>query len=154
MSDFVFNAAKGKVAHYADLAATTGIDDSLIVVPLEAASLEVDATLMEKLTLKAILDGTTSEQVAMGRKPLTGVTVTISNVSDSVTVDCDDFSFTAAGGAPISAFIVCYVPETDVSPDQDIIPLTKHDFSAVPNGGDIPVQVSPTGLFVARSPSS
>lgn len=153
MSDFVFNAAKGKVAHYASLAATTA-DDSLIVVPLEAASLEVDATLMEKLTLKAILDATTNEQTAMGRKTLTGVTVTVSNVSDSVTVDCDDFSFTAATGSPISAFIVCYVPETGVSPDQEVIPLTKHDFSAVPNGGDIPVQVSPTGLFVARSPSA
>ncbi len=153
MSDFVFNVAKGKVAHYASLAASTA-DDALIVVPLEAATLEADGPLMERLSLQALIDGPSTPQTAMGRKTLTGVTVTINTTTDSVTVDCDDFTYTAATGAPVSAFVVCYVPEVGVSPDHQIIPLTKHDFSAVPNGGDIPIQVSPTGLFVAKSPAS
>ena len=152
MSDFIFNVAKGKVAHYASLAASPA-DDALVIVPLEAATLEADSTLMERLTLKAITDAVSNEQTAMGRKTLTGVTVTINNTTDSVMVDCDDFTYTAASGAPVSAFLVCYVPEVGVSPDHEIVPLTKHDFSAVPNGGDIPIQVSPSGLFVARSPA-
>lgn len=153
MSDFVFNTAKGKVAHYADLAASTA-NDGLVAIPLEAASIEADGALMERTTLQSIIDGPSTIQSAMGRKTLTGVTVTINSTADSVTVDCDDFSFTAASGAPIAGFIVCYVPDVGVSPDHEIVPLTKHDFSAVPNGGDIPIQVSPTGLFVAKSPTS
>lgn len=152
MSDFVFNAAKGKVAHYASLATSTA-NDGLIVVPLEASTLEVDSALMERVSLQDIIDGPSTVQSAMGRKDLTGVTVTINTTADSVTVDADDFTFTAATGAAISAFVVCYVPDIGVSPDHEVVPLTKHDFSAVPNGGDIPIQISPTGLFVAKSPA-
>ena len=147
MSNFTFNSAKGKVAYYAEL---NGSNDGLIAVPLQAANLEPDAAMIERTTLADLLT-VSQEQLTLGRKTLTGVTSTVVSVSDTVVVDCDDFTYVAGTGNPVAAFVICYVPDVGASTDANIKLLTKHDFSVIPSGSDIPVQISSNGLFVAST---
>lgn len=155
MSNFIFNSAKGKVAYYADsVQQSTVPNDALVIVPFETAGMEVDATLIGKTTLQEILNGTSNEQTTMGRVTLTGVSVVTNTTTNVVTVDAEDFVYSSASGSPISAFIVFYVPDLGTSTDAEYVALTKHDFSAIPNGNHIPVQVSSTGIFSARAQSS
>lgn len=145
MSNFVFNNAKGKVAYYAGL---PGSNDALVAVPLQSVDLEPDENMIEHSNLAEVL-AVSDEQTTIGRKTLTGVTVTVDAGSDANVVDSADFTYTAASGAAVGAFVICYVPDVGVSSDSSILLLTKHDFSVIPSGADIPVQISSNGLFVA-----
>jgi hypothetical protein len=148
MSNFVFNIAKGRVVYYGTLPAAS---DALILVPLQSTGLEIDATLADYTNLSALLAGTTNEQTTMGRKTLANITVVINNTDNTVMVDCDDVTYTAATGVAVGAFVVCYVPNNGAPNDTTTIPLTKHDFSVIPSGANIPVQVSANGIFTASS---
>lgn len=146
MADLVFNVAKGRAAHYASLPAA---NDALIVVPLEAAGLEADATLADHDTLTALLVGASNEQATMGRKTLAGVTVTVDDANDRVDVDASDIVWAAAAGAEVGALVVCYDPDAGAGDDTSLIPLTKHDFSVVPSGGDVTAQLAAAGFYRA-----
>lgn len=146
MADFVFNIAKGRAAHLATLPAT---NDALVAVPIEASGLEADATLKDYTTLQALLAGASNEQTTMGRKTLTSVTVAVSNTSDWVDVDAADFTWVAATGNPLGAVVICYDPDVAVGTDNDLIPLTKHDFVVTPGGADITAQVDVGGFYRA-----
>lgn len=148
MSNFVFNVAKGKVNYYAGL---PGLNDALIAVALETTDLEADATMKDRVSLSSILT-VSNEQTTVGRTTLAGVAASQDNTADTGSSDADDFTLVGATGAPIGAFVVCYVPDDGVSTESDMIPLTKHDFSAIPTGTDIPVQISSSGFFVASEP--
>jgi hypothetical protein len=131
VANWISNIAKGRFAYYATLPAT---NDALIIVVLEAAGLEADATLKDYDTLAALLAGTTNEQTTMGRKTATGVTVTVNDATDLVDVDMDDLTWTAASGNAVGALLVCYDPDTTAGTDADLIPLSKHDFTITPDG--------------------
>lgn len=146
MANFVFNIAKGRVAHYASLPAA---NDALIVVPIEATGIEADATLADHANLAALLASTNNEQGVMGRKTATNVVVTVDNANDRVDIDMDDLAWVAATGNEIAALVLCYDPDTTAGTDADLIPLTKHDFSVIPNGGDITALVAASGFFRA-----
>ncbi|MFB7776922.1 hypothetical protein [Streptomyces bauhiniae] len=138
MANIVFNIAKGRLAAYADLPLT---NDALIMVPLAAAGLGSDATLMDCATLTAVKAAAT-EQTTLGRKTLTGVTVTVDNTNDRVNLDCADVTWTATAGAAIGAVVICYDGDTTAGTDADIIPLTKHDVSMTPDGSDFTLTIS------------
>lgn len=131
MANWISNIAKGRFAYYATLPAA---NDALIVVVLEAAGLEADATLKDYDTLAALLAGTTNEQTTMGRKTATGVTVTVNDATDLVDVDMDDLTWVTATGNAVGALLVCYDPDTTSGTDADLIPLSKHDFTITPDG--------------------
>lgn len=147
MGNFVFNVAKGKVAYYATLPAA---NDAFIAVPLQSSGLEGDTDMMDRDTLADVLSASTNEQTTLGRTTMTGVTSTVDDSGNKVVVDMNDYTYTSASGAAVGAIIICYVPDTGSSTDSQIIPLTRHDFSAIPSGSNIPVQVSSNGLFVAQ----
>lgn len=145
MADFTFNIAKGFEAWYASL---PGANDALVVVVLEAAGLEADATLKDHDNLQALLAGTSNEQTTMGRKVITTVTSTIDDTNDWRDIDITvDPVWTGALGNIVGALLVCYDPDTTSGTDAEIIPITKHDFVVTPNGGDITALV-PTGGFL------
>lgn len=150
MSNFVFNNAKGKVAYYASL---PGTSDALVLVPLQAAGIELDNAMMARTSLANLLTAS-SEQTTLGRTTLAGVTVNVNNTTNTVSVDADDLVYEDASGAAIAAFVVGYVPDTTDLDDADVILLTKHDFSVIPSGTDIPVQISSNGIFSATAASS
>ncbi|MFD8777509.1 hypothetical protein [Streptomyces sp. NPDC059916] len=137
MATIVFNAALGRLAQYADLPAAA---DSLILVPFAATGLPTDATMRDYATLAAIKAGAT-EQTTLGRKTLTGVTVTVDNTNDRVNIDCDDITWTATSGAAIGAVVICYKPDT-ASADSAIIPMTKHDVAMTPDGNNFTLTVT------------
>ena len=128
---FTFNVALGRVASLAALPAT---NDALIAVPIEATGIVADSVMRDYDTLADLLAGASNEQTTMGRKTLSGVTVTVDDTNDRVAVDCADITWTAATGNPISALVICYDPDTTGGTDTDLVPLTKHDLSMTPDG--------------------
>ncbi|MFD0074272.1 hypothetical protein ACFVIY_17745 [Streptomyces sp. NPDC127166] len=139
MANIVFNIALGRVASLAALPAT---NDALIAVPLEAAGLVSDATMRDYDDLATLLAGASNEQTSMGRKTLTGVTVTVDDTNDRVAVDCADITWTSATGNAVGAVVICYDPDTTTGTDADLIPLTKHDVTLTPDGSAFTLTVA------------
>ncbi|MGW3191598.1 hypothetical protein ACWDBT_27535 [Streptomyces ardesiacus] len=139
MANIVFNVALGRLAHYASLPAT---NDALVMVPLEATGLVDDGVMRDYDTLDAILTGASNEQATMGRKTLTGVTVTVDDANDRVNIDAADVTWAAAGGNAVGAVVICYDPDTTAGTDADLIPLTKHDVTMTPDGSDFTLTIS------------
>jgi len=139
MADFVFNIAKGKVAYYATLPAA---NDALIVIPIEASGVESDATLQDYDDVATLLAAANNEQTTMGRKTITSVTVTVDDTNNRVDVDFADTTWTAASGNAISDLLIAYDPDTTTGTDSTLIPLTWHDFSVTPSGGDVTAAVA------------
>jgi hypothetical protein len=156
MSKFTFNGAKGAVRYYAGL---PGANDALVAVAIESSGIEADATMITRSTLAAVLAASTNEQTTVGRKALTGVTITTDSTANTVTITCDAFTYALASGSAIGAILVCYVPDTTAGGlaagayDSNVVPMWKFDFSAIPSGADIPVQVSTNGLAVISDAS-
>lgn len=139
MPNITFNIALGKVKYYAELPAT---NDALIAVPIETSGIVGDATMRDYDDLGALLAGASNEQTTMGRKTLSGVTVTVDDTNDRVALDAADITWTAASGNAISAVVICYDPDTTGGTDADLIPLTKHDFAITPDGSDVTATVA------------
>jgi len=139
MSNLTFNVALGRVAFYASLPATA---DALVAVPIETTGIVTDTVMRDYDNLSLLLAGASNEQTTMGRRTLSGVTVTVNDVDDRVDIDAADLVWTAATGNPISALVICYDPDTGTGTDADLIPLTKHDVSMTPDGSDITITVA------------
>jgi hypothetical protein len=92
--------------------------------------------------LQSLLAGASNEQTTMGRRTLTGVTVTVDDAADRVAVDAADIVWTGATGNPISALVICYVPDSTAPNDATTIPLTKHDFAVTPDSSDVIAMVA------------
>lgn len=147
MANLVTNVGKGRFVYYATLPAAS---DSLIAVVLEAAGLESDDALQDYNDLAALLAGPSNEQTTMGRKTLANVVVNKNDSANTVSIDCDDVTWTAATGNATGKLLVCYVPATGAA-DNTIIPLTLHDFNVTPDGTDITVQINAAGLATATN---
>lgn len=123
---FVFNVAKGGVAHYARLPLA---NDALILVWLLSTGLEADAVLQDYANLSVLLAATNDEMTFPGytRRTLTGITTVADNTANAMTVDAaDPASYTNTGTAQVGgAAIVCYDPDTTVGTDADLIPLVQ-----------------------------
>jgi hypothetical protein len=146
MASFVFNIALGRERTFAELGAA---NDALVAIPLETTGIESDATLRDKDDVAALVAGATNEQTTMGRVTLANVTVTVDDTNDRVNIDCDDIVWSGATGNPISAIVIAYDSDTTGGTDANIVPLTKHDFAATPDGTSITATVAdfcrPTG---------
>lgn len=146
MANVTFNVAKGRVPYYASL---PGTNDALIAVPLEAAGLASDATLIDYADLATLLGGTSNPQTIMGRKTLAAVTATVNNTDNRVEVDAADIVWSAASGPAVGALLICYDPDTTAGDDTSIIPLVKLDFSVTPAGANITAVFPANGFFWA-----
>jgi hypothetical protein len=146
VANIVFNVALGRVAYYASLPAA---NDGLIAVPIETTGIVGDATMRDYDDLATLLAGASNEQTTMGRKTLTGVTVTVDDTNDRVAVDSADIVWTGVTGNPISALVICYVPDNTAPSDATTIPLAKFDFVIVPDGSDVTATVA--DLYRANS---
>lgn len=139
MADFVFNIAKGKVKYYAELPAA---NDALIVVPIENSGIETDATLKDYDDLAALLAGSSNEQITIGRKTITSVSVTVDDTNDRVDIDIADQVWTTPSGNQIGALVICYDPDTTAGTDSTLVPLTKHDWVITPEGDSITATIT------------
>jgi hypothetical protein len=131
VAGIVFNIALGRLAYYTSLPAA---NDGLVLIALESSGLETDAVLRDKDDFAAVVAGSTNEQATVGRKPLTGVTVTVDDTNDRVALDASDVTWSSPTGNAIGAVVICYDPDTTGGTDADLIPLTKHDLAWTPDG--------------------
>lgn len=139
MANLVFNASLGRVAYLASLPAA---NDGLVLIALESSGLETDAVLRDKDDFAAVVAGTTNEQATVGRKTLSGVTVTVNDTNDRVDIDAADITWTAPTGNAIGAVVICYDPDTTGGTDADLIPLTKHDVVWSPDGNNFTLSIA------------
>jgi hypothetical protein len=146
MADIVFNIAKGKIAYYGGLPAAA---DALIAVPIQTAGIVSDAIMRDYADLGTLLAGASDEQTTLGRKTLTGVTVTVDNTGDKVVVDADDVTWAAAAGNAISAVVICYDNDTGAGTDANIVPMVKLDCAVTPDGTDFTMQFAAAGIVTA-----
>ena len=146
MADIIFNIAKGKIAYFAGLPAA---NDALIAVPIETTGIVADATMRDYDTLADLLAGASNEQTTMGRQTLASVTATVDDTNDRVDISAATISWSAASGNAISAIVICYDPDTTGGTDADLVPLSKHDFVATPDGST--VQATITSPYFVRA---
>lgn len=156
--NFTFNIAKGRVAWYADQAATGAPD--LTMRLLIAAGLQADGVLMDHDNVSTLLAATNDEATFTGyaAKTLATPRVVIDDVNDRVVVDngtTTTVTWAPAGGAvnnTLAKAIVCYVPAPGSSVDSAIIPLTAYDINATTDGNPLVITINASGLYIARNP--
>lgn len=148
MANIVFNQALGRLASIATLPAA---NDALILIALESSGLESDAVLRDKDTFADVVSGSTNEQTVVGRKTLTGVTVTVDDTNDRVAIDAADVVWTSPTGNPVGAVVVCLDSDTTAGTDADLLPLTKYDLVWSPDGTTFTLNIA--DLFRSASTS-
>lgn len=134
---YVYDVALGLTRHYAGLAAAaTG---AIILIPLEAAGMEAEATAHSHATVAAVLAGSTNEQTTLGRKTLASITSTVNTTAREGRVDAADPTWASAAGSDVGALLIAYAP-TGGSPDSDLVPLHHLSWDVVgPTGSLTPV---------------
>jgi hypothetical protein len=151
MGQFAFNIAKGRIAEFYNRVKTQDPSTCrLVIVPLELTGLEVQASLEDSENLAEILNGTTNEQITIGRKYLvnTDLAALVADmVNNRMDVDIPNIIWYAATGNQLGAIVICYDPNSSI--DSAIIPLSYHDWSIIPDGSDIEVVVPTAGFFRA-----
>lgn len=148
MSNIVFNISKGRGAElYRRVKSADPATCALVLVPIETAGLQSDATLIDVATVTALIAGTTNEQTTMGRKVLVAADLAAfpapDNTNDRMDVSLPTVTWTAAAGNAISKIAVCYRNAT-ADADSVIVPLTLFDAVATPDGSDLQLT---TGVF-------
>jgi hypothetical protein len=146
MADFVFNISLGQVKTQAGLA---NANDAIIVVPIETTGIEADGTLRDHDDLAALLAGTSNEQTTLGRKTITSVTITVDDTNNRTDFDVADQTWAASAGNAISALVFNYDSDTTGGGDASIVPMSKHDFVATPDGSDITAVINASGIIRA-----
>jgi hypothetical protein len=153
MANIVFNIAKGRVVEfYNRVKSNDPANSALILVPIETAGLEADATLIDVDTLTALIAGTTNEQTTLGRKTLTDADLAAlpapDDTNDRYEVSLPAVTWAAATGNPISKIAICYDADTTTGTDANITPLCMFDRAETPSGSDI---VLSAGVFYRAS---
>lgn len=142
MANIVFNAAKGRIVElYNRVKSNDPANAAFVIIPIETAGLEADATLVDADTVAAVLAGTTNEQTTMGRKILTDADLAAlpapDDTNDRYSLNLPNVTWTAASGNNVSKILVAYDPDTTGGTDANIIPLTLFDWVMSPTGGDL-----------------
>ena len=142
MANVMMNIARGRVGYYmADALGLSAANSRLTVVVLEAV--EADDTVRDYDDLGALLGAAgNTEATATGysrdETAAGGVTINIDDTAnDAEAVKDADITWTSVSGNAFVALLCCYDDDNAAGTDANIVPMTKHDFSVTPNGGDI-----------------
>jgi len=145
MANGVFNIARGKIGYYLDDAMGLAAANSRLVIVV-LSLVEADDTLNNYDTLSALLGGSNSEADATNYARIelaaAAVTYSVNDTSNTakVVIDADQTWTSVANDDSNGAWdklIVCWDGDNAAGTDADIVPLTYHDFSVTPNGGNI-----------------
>lgn len=154
MANFIFNIAKGRDRAYFDNVNGNSPANSGIVFVLLQAN-EADDTVRDYTNLSTLIaaaGNTEATFTTYTRKVLTdtsGITLTINNTTNVLTIDTPDVQWLTAGGTQnntLTRLLVCYDPDTTAGTDADIIPIYSFDFAATTNGNTLTAQVNAAGL--------
>ncbi|WP_431935802.1 hypothetical protein [Micromonospora sp. RP3T] len=145
----VANIAKGAVAAYAAQAqASVG---AILAIPLLASGLPTEDTLADYTTVADLLAGAADENTTMGRKTLTGVTVSTNNTTNSRAVDSGDPSWTSGqmGGGAVAKLCYAYDPNPGSGTDAELVPLVYLDCAVTPDGNAFTYANAAAGWYSA-----
>lgn len=147
MAAFCFNIGKGRAAYYGTLPAT---NDAFIAVLLSAA--QADDALRDHDDLAALLAAANTEATFTGysRQTLSGVTVTVNDTTNVVSIDANDIVWNPTSAQALVRILICYDPDTTGGTDSSIIPLVADDFAiTTPTSGTVTYQVNASGFYSA-----
>lgn len=155
MADQVFNIALGRVAELYNRVQTNDPTNAVLLVLVFNAG-DTDATIKDVDTVAAIEAlASTAEVTNSGyaRKSLNDAALTAFSPDDAnnrVDLDFADQTWTSvAAGTAWTDVCIAYDSDSTGGTDANIVPLTWHDFSVTPNGGDITMQLAATGFYRA-----
>ena len=145
MANGVFNIARGKIGYYLDDAmGLTAANSRLVIFVLSLV--EADDTLNNYDDWAALLAGSNSEADATNYAPIeiaaAGVTYTVDDTGNTakVVIDADQTWTSVANddsNGDWNKLIVAWDGDNAAGTNADIVPLTYHDFTVTPNGGNI-----------------
>lgn len=149
MANDVFNQARGAVGFLMeDTLPTTSLSGGLsaansrmVVVVLEVV--EADDTLNNHddllgLTGAAGNTEATATNYSRNETAAAGITITVNNTANDMQVEKNaDVTWTSVTGNAFVKLLCCYDADNAAGTDANILPMTYHDFSVTPNGGDI-----------------
>lgn len=153
MADQAFNIALGRVAEMYNRVDTNDPSTAELYVIVFNAG-DTDATIKDVDTVAAIEALASTAEVAnsgYARKVLTDAELTAFSPDDTnnrVDLDFADQTWTAVA-AGTAWTDVCIAYGLNGGADSAKVPLTWHDFSVTPNGGDITMQLAATGFYRA-----
>lgn len=153
MADQAFNIALGRVAEMYNRVDTNDPSTAELYVIVFNAG-DTDATIKDVDTVAAIEAlASTAEVTNSGyaRKVLTDAELTAFSPDDTnnrVDLDFADQTWTAVA-AGTAWTDVCIAYGLNGGADSAKVPLTWHDFSVTPNGGDITMQLAAAGFYRA-----
>lgn len=147
MANFVFNIAKGRIVEfYNRVESNDPTNSALILVPLSASDTEANA--QDADTLTAALATAINEQSSGGwsRKTLTDTELAAlpapNDTNNRYDIQVPEVTWTAPT-APnnTTGLLICYDSDTTAGTDDNIIPLTHHDFAVTADGNDVILNV-------------
>lgn len=145
MANGVFNIARGKIGYYLDDAMGLSAANSRLVIVVFSL-IEADDTLNNYGDLAAIEAGSNTEADATNYARIevaaAGVTLSVDDTGNTakVVIDADQTWTSVANDDTNGAWdklLICWDGDNAAGTDANIIPLTYHDFSVTPNGGNI-----------------
>lgn len=158
MADIVFDYGKGRgIELYNRVKSADPSTAALVVVLLASTGLVSDATMKTYASLSAVLAGASDEATNTGyaRKVMVAADLATLPTPDTtnhwwrITFPNQTWSSVANDGTGvIGKLLVCYRPAT-ASADTAIVPVTAHDFSVTPTGGNIVTAVNANGFYQA-----
>lgn len=154
MASVVANISKGRVVSYA--ATVQGGSGTIHAIPLKSSGIVSDDALQDYDTVDALLAGATDENTTMGRKALSGVTVTVNDTTNVASVDATDPSWTsgemAGAGGGVAKLCLAYTPSGG-SADTDRIPLVYLDCAVTPDGNAFTYVFDASGWYTSSNPA-
>jgi hypothetical protein len=155
MANQVMNIARGRIGYYmADALGLAGANSRHTIAVLEAA--EADDTLNNYDALDTLIAaaGNTeagSTNYARIETAAAGITVNIDDTANDAEAVVDaDKTWTSVSQAAAESWVkllCCYDSDNTGGGDASIVPMTHHDFSVTPNGGDITADFDQTNGF-------
>lgn len=152
MANQVMNIARGRIGYYmTDALGLAGANSRMVIVVLEAT--EADDTLNNYDDLGALLGAAgnteaTATNYAREETAAAGITVNVDDTAnDAEAVKDADNTWTSVTGNAFVKLLCNYDSDNAAGTDANIVPMTHHDFSVTPNGGDITADFDQTNGF-------
>lgn len=153
MADFVFNISLGRVHQLvknvednSPVAAVLRIH-AWVNTAADATARDADTiSALEAVTNVAEASNTNYANISMDE---TDITITVDDTNDRVDLDLGDQTWSSVSAGDNWTDITISYDDDGTDTDTATIPLTQHDFSVTPNGGDITAQFAAAGFYRA-----
>lgn len=141
MANFVFNIAKGRIRQL--------ILDGADLRALVLKTADTDAAMMDVDTITALLATAADEAdfTNYARVTLTGETSTVDDTGNDVNADCNDITFTSAGGATNNTTTDLIIYLHSASGDSVSVPLVCLDCVFTTNGQNVTLTIDADGFW-------